>query len=263
VAGKGGKKNSRTLARAATSPHHFPIDARDKLFCERWLEHFDGPRAYSEAGFKGSRKKGERAQKKLTRFAEYLRPLREAKARVVAERLEVEQSDVLEAMARKAAFKLADFIEVAPTPITYEEKDAQGAVTVKTRMWEGKPIHATRMKPIEALTPQQLASVEVTGSLGGVLQYRLPTTREQHTYLKSLGEQLGMFLQKVIWENHQHRHLHAHLHLEDVPTTKILQLTRDLMPLVGPDFAAQLGFTKEEFDEASQAGGVLMPETGK
>jgi hypothetical protein len=273
VAGKGRAKNSAPVKKKAVkrplSSHHFPIRESDKVFCARWLEHFDTPRAYKEAGFKGGRKAGTRALAKLERFAEYLRPLREAKSREVAKSLDVEQADVLQTMARKALFNPQDFIERSETPMTrtVRKKDAKSGAEVESEevlTWEGKPVHATRWKPIHELTREQLATVHVTGSVGGVLQYRLPDPREQHQYLSSMGRQLGMFLEKIIWENHQHRHLHAHLHLDDVPTSKILALTQDLMPLVGPEFAQQLGFTKEEYEEATKVpGGVLMPETGK
>lgn len=267
MAGKSRAPNSKPVKakKKAFSPHHFPIKEADKVFCAKWLEHFDAPRAYKEAGFKGGRKHGTRALLKLERFAEYLRPIREAKTREVAKSLDVEQADVLQTMARKALFNPQDFIERGAKPMTrtVTKKDAAGAevATEEVIMWEGKPVYPTRWKPIYELTREQLSSVQIESSVAGALQYRLPNAREQHTYLSSLGRQLGMFLEKIIYENHQHRHLHAHLHLDDVPTSKILSLTRDLMPLVGPEFAKQLGFTEAEIEEANEPQtGVLMPE---
>lgn len=273
MAGKSRAQNSKPVKakKKALSSHHFPVKEADKVFCARWLEHFDTLRAYKEAGFKGHRKAGTRALAKLERFAEYLRPIREAKTREVAKSLDVEQADVLQTMARKALFNPADFIEKGDKPMTrtVTSKHPKTGVDITSEeviMWEGKPVYPTRWKPIYELTREQLSSVQIDGTLAGALQYRLPNAREQHTYLSSLGRQLGMFLEKIIYEQHQHRHLHAHLHLDDVPTSKILSLTRDLMPLVGPEFAKQLGFTEAEIEDANKPQtGVLMPEpvTGK
>lgn len=273
MARKSGTPNPAPVKKApkkALSPHHFPIKEKDKLFCAKWLEHFDAPRAYKEAGFQPGRKAGARALAKLERFAEYLRPIREQKSREVAKRLDVNQADVLETMARKAMFNPADFIEKGEKPMTRTVKTAgpKGEVieTEEVIMWDGKPVYPTRWKPLYDLTREQLSTVQIEGSLAGQLQYRLPSVREQHQYLSSLGRQLGMFLEKIIWEQHQHRHQHAHLHLDDVPTAQIQKVTRELLPLVDFEFAQQLGFTREEYDaaigaQALEGGGVLMPET--
>lgn len=72
-----------------------------------------------------------------------------------------------------------------------------------------------------------------------------------------------MFMDKIILENRQTLHQHAHLHLENVPSATLEQLRNQLLPLVGADFARQLGFTPQEVEEAAKTLGVLMPERVK
>jgi hypothetical protein len=78
-----------------------------------------------------------------------------------------------------------------------------------------------------------------------------------------LGKQVGMFLEKIILENRQVLHQHAHLHLENVPSELLDKLRLQLLPLVGDDFARQLGFTPQEVEEAAKTQGVLMPDKRK
>ena len=236
------------------SAHLFPRNDRDRKFCECWLRHFDHLRAYREAGFATASNHGKwagRALDKLKRFSEYLRPLREAKAREVAEKIVMHDQDVLEAMARKAVFNPLDYIERTATPLVrMVKKDGQDQLVEETITWDGKPVHGERLRPISELTREQAAAVEVVGVVGGVVQYKLPSAREQHQYLTSIGRQLGMFLEKIIMEKQNHQHRHAHLHLENVPTERLQTVTRQLLPLVGQDFATQLGYSQEEIEEA-------------
>lgn len=246
----------------ASTLHGFPRDDRDRLFCEKWLEHFDHTRAYIEAGFathtgEGStaKKKGvysnttSRALKKLQSFWTYLEPLRMEKARAVAQQVVLNAADVLDIMGRHAKIAVQEFIEPNPTALTESVKNASGEWVTQPLLEDGKPVYGTRLKPIERLTPEQASIVQVTGQEGGHVRYRLPTIRERQGFLVALGRQMGLFLDKIIMETHNHQHQHAHLHLEDVPTAKLKELSAQLMPLVGRDFAAQLGYTADEIDQ--------------
>lgn len=256
-------KRARSKTRKAISSHPFPRTEKDQIFCDRWLEHFDHLRAWREAGFtKGN--SGWRALNKLKRFAEYLRPLREAKAKVLGEKLALNQADILQAMARKAMVKPGEFVERSAEPLMMETKK-NGKTLVIPREWQGKPLYGERLKPYCDLTPEQQAVVEILSDASGVIRYRLPSITEQHTYLTSLGRQFGMFLEKLIMEQHKHthEHQHAHLHLDAVSTTQLRALGRQLLPYVAPEFAARLGFSSEDFAEASRAGAPLMPASEK
>lgn len=241
----------------------FPRSDADRKFCERWLTHFDHLRAYREAGF-NMQGAGTRSAAKLVRFREYLRPLQEAKARIVAEKIALDQADVLEALTAKVTVDPKAYIQRTDKPLTREvktkDKTGKEVVALEERSWNGKPIYGERYKPFCELTPAEARAVEIVSDSGDTIRYRLPSIREQHKYLHTIGQQLGMFLQKIIFENHQHRHQHAHLHLENVPTAKLQSLTRQLLPLVGEEYAKSLGYTPEEFAEATADEGVIMPK---
>jgi hypothetical protein len=241
--------------------HGHPKLPRDVKFCQRWLEHHDAFRAYREAGYPPARNNMSKAKVKVTKFWPYLEPLMQAKARVVAEKIGVTNDTVLREMASKALYNPGDYLEVSPEPISYTERDPiTGKDVTKEDKWFGKSKREVRYKPLEELTADQLRAVEIVAGPGGRLSYRLPTIREQHQYLTSLGRQMGMFMEKIILENRQTLHQHAHLHLENVPTEMLEQLRTQLLPLVGADFARQLGFTPAEVEEAAKTLGVLMPD---
>lgn len=252
------KKNHNSIDHG--HPHH----ERDVKFCARWLEHHDARRAYREAGFVTAPNNDSKGKEKVKKFWPYLEPLMAAKARVVAERIGVTNDTVLREMAAKALYNPGDYLEVSPETLTYTKKDEKTGLEVKVdQTWFGKKQREVRYKPLEELTVEQLRAVEIITGPGGRLSYRLPTVREQHQYLQSLGRQMGMFMDKIILENRQTLHQHAHLHLENVPTAMLEQLRTQLLPLVGEDFARQLGFTPQEVEEAAKSIGVLMPERPK
>jgi hypothetical protein len=244
--------------------HKSPTTDRDRIFCAKWLEHFDHNRAWREAGFKVDNKSSVRAQEKVNHFAEWLRPYQEAKVKKVAETLVVGQTDILKTMAAKAVFNPLDYIEKSTEPL-YEEIGSGRYRRKRLVLWNNQPIYPERMKPLSELTPEQARAVEVYETKHG-LSYRLPDNKTQHGYLTSMGRQYGMFLEKLILERHKHTHKHAHLHLEGVPTTKLQQIRAALVELVPPEFVAQLGLVAQEAAEKSQAipsAGVLMPATRK
>lgn len=241
-----------------------PRTPKDVKFCQSWLEHFDKKRAWVEAGWKWNSNSGLRALDKLQRFEAYLRPFQEAKAQALGAQLALDQGQVLQAMSKKAFFNPLDFIERTQVPLTREVKSKEegGAekITLEPVLWDGKPVYGERLKPYSELTAEQAAAVEVLGAVGEVVRYRLPSIREQHTYLKTLGQQFGMFLDKLILERHNHEHRHAHLHFDNVPTDKITLVRQQLLTMVAPEFAQSLGFSAEEVQAAQVEGGVLMPE---
>lgn len=235
----------------------FPQSARDLKFCERWLQHFDPVRAYLEAGWAPNDKigvkmgsnTGHRARQKLESLAAYLEPLRLEKARAVAERLTLDQADVLDAMARVAKVNPLEYVEQSSEPMTRTVPGPEGEPDRDLPvLWDGKPVYRTRLRPLHELTREQAAVVQLVSVPAGV-GYRLPSIKERHESLIALGRQLGMFIEKLIVENHQHQHRHAHLHLDNVSSEKIREIGRQLIPLVGREFAAELGYGEEEFLE--------------
>ena len=238
-----------------------PQTPADKKFCERWLIHHDKDRAYREAGYTSkSAHAGHAASAKLEKFADYLRPFREAKAKVMAERLALTSEQIVDGMAGKVFIDLSTFYERSAEPLTeWVEGPKKGQKIEQVRTWHGKPIYGERLKPYSELTREQQAAVEITDTRGGVIHYRLPTLREQHMYLTSLGRQLGMFAEKLIIERHNHSHVTATLNFNGVPTPKILELQKALLPMVGVEFAQQLGFSPADVEAAAEEQGVLMP----
>jgi hypothetical protein len=237
-----------------------PKKPRDKKFCERWLVHFDKKLAYTEAGFKANPKNIDgQAGRKLERFMEYLRPFQEAKAREVARLVTLEQEDILKAMSRKAVFDPGEYVERSAEPLLEEIGRGKKKIT-RVREWHGRPVHAERMKPFTELTPEQRLTVEITGQVGDQITYRLPTHREQHAAQVAIGRQFGMFLDKLIIERHQSRGGHQTLALEGVPTTKLQEITWQLLPFVGQEFASRLGFTLEDIEEAKARVVATQPK---
>lgn len=254
---KGHRKRPRQLG---------PQTEQDKTFCSRWLIHFDKDRAYREAGFAGGEGSGWRANSKLQRFADYLRPIQEAKAKILAEKLAVDSEDVLNGMVKRVFFDPTEFYELTRKPLTEMVKatvDGKETRVEQEKQWDGRPVFGERMKPYSELTAEQRQVVEVTGESGGVIKYRLPTIREQHTFLRDLGRQYGMFADKLIVERHNHRHTHTHMSFEGVPTAKLQNLTRQMLPLVGLEFAQSLGYTAEDVAQASKDEGVVMTVPAK
>ena len=230
-----------------------PRTARDVLFCKKFLEHFDKERAYREAGFiaKNPTTVTAGSSRKLAKFADYIRPLQEAKAREVAKVLVLDQESILQAMSRKAVFDPGSYVEKSAEPLTETVKEGKTEVT-RPRLWQGKPLYAERMKPFHELTVEQRMTVEITGVVGDQVQYRLPTTREQHAAQVAIGRQLGMFLDKLIIERHNSKGANNTLQLQNVPTAQLQNLTFELLPFVGQELASRLGFTLEDIEEAKK-----------
>lgn len=247
--GRAKKPPTRRAAQRAPQTE-FPVKDMDRLFCERWLIHFDAQKAYAEAGFAQTTGTRTRALGKLTQFAEYLRPIREAKAKIMAERLAVTTEGVIAKMQEKAFFDAGDYLERGLKPLTQitKKKRKDGGVdeVEETVMWEGKAVYAERLKPYADLTAEQRAVVEITSTAGDRIQYRLPTLREQHMYLTSVGRQMGLFAEKLILERHNHEHRHATLSFDNVPTAQLTGARQALIPLAGAEFAKSLGFTDAE-----------------
>jgi hypothetical protein len=198
AANQGVKHRTRTRA---------PQTEGEQLFCERWLIHFDKDRAMREAGLSTTANGGTRAGAMLDRFAEYLRPIREAKVKLMAERLAVDAEKIVAGMSQKVFFDPTSFYERASKP-RVEWVDVPGCKLEVERVvtWDDKPVYDERLKPYSDLTAEQQAVVQITSTEGGRIKYRLPTIAEQHQYLTTLGRQLGMFAEKIIMERHTHQH---------------------------------------------------------
>jgi hypothetical protein len=249
--GKGVKKRPRQLG---------PQTVQDQHFCERWLIHFDKDRAFREAGFPKNKHPGQSALNKLEKFADYLRPIREAKAKLIAERLAIDSEQVLQGMVRRVFFDPTAYYERTSKPLTEWVKVAGKKEKVERILsWDGRPVYGERLKPYSDLTPEQQSVVEITSETGERIHYRLPSIREQHQYLTSIGRQYGMFAEKLILERHNHQHQHHHLHFDGVPTAKLAALTRQMLPLVGLEFAQRLGYTPEDVEDATRDEGVVVP----
>jgi len=258
------KKVKRSLKGIRKRPKMLgPQTEQDKRFCERWLIHFDKDRAYREAGFSTAGNAGHLATSKLHKFADYLRPIREAKAKIMAERLSIHSEKLVHGMAEKVFYDVASFFERTDEPIMEEVEirgeDGETRTEIRMKTWHGKPIYGERLKPFTDLTPEQQAVVEVEHDRFGVVSYRLPTIMEQHAYLTSLGKQLGMFSEKLIMERHVHSHVHQHLTFDNVPTQKLNALALQLLPLAGEEFAKALGYSASDVEAAQRESGVLVP----
>jgi Terminase small subunit len=250
ASGKGARHRPKQLG---------PQTDRDKLFCERWLIHYDKDRAYREAGFSAQKNAGHLASAKLEKFADYLRPIRDAKAKIVAERLAIDSDAVLQGMVKKVFFDPTTFFERSTEPLTHlVHVEGKTEKVEQVRTWNGQPVYGERMKPYSDLTPEQRSQVEITSEAGDRLRYRLPNIREQHAYFTSLGRQFGLFSEKLVIERHHHKHQHHHLDFANVPTEKLNALTRQMLPMVGLEFAQMLGYTPEEVEEAAREEGVIM-----
>jgi hypothetical protein len=253
----------KLAARKLTSARGFnrPKAERDVLFCKKFLQHFDKDRAYREAGFtsKNPTTVAAASSRKLAKFADYLLPLQQAKAREAAKVILVDQEAILNAMARKAVFDPGDYVEKGAEPLTETITENKAKIT-RTRTWQGKPLYPERMKPFHELTREQRMTVEVTGVVGDQVQYRLPTNREQHASQIAVGRQYGMFLEKLIIERAQAGKGKSQLQLSNIPTTALQKLTLELLPYVGQEFASQLGFTVEDIEDAQKR---VVSEVGR
>lgn len=258
------KRGPSTKGKPKRSKQMGPQSDQEKKFCERWLIHFDKDRAFREAGYANTAGAGNRALSMLEKFADYLRPIREAKAKIIAERLAIDSDQVLQGMVKQVFFDPTSFYERSTEPLTESVKEKGHKEPMeRVKMWHGKPIYAERLKPYSDLTPEQRAVVELTGELAGRIQYRLPTIREKHMYLTSLGRQFGMFSEKIIFERHNHKHTHHHVSFEGVPTQKLARLTQQMLPLVELEFAQSLGFTLDDVEAAAREDeGVVIPAAG-
>ncbi len=230
----------------------FPRSDRDRMFCDRWLLHFDHVRAYLEAGWAPNDRIGKlgtntavRARQKLEHLWPYLEPLRDAKARIVAERVALSQADLLDLLGRMAKFNPLEYVETSTTAATTTRTAADGAKIEDPIEFNGKPVFRSRLKPLQDLTPEQAATIQLHAD-GDTVTYRLPNIRERHAALLLLGKQMGMFLDKIILQNHEHQHRHAHLHLEGVSTDQVRALAAQLSQFVEPEFAKGLGYTDED-----------------
>jgi len=232
---------------------------RDIAFCKAWLEHFDLRISWQAAGY-SLKNKGwaSRAQLKLKRFSKYLKPLQDAKAIQVGRQLATDGRDVLETMRQIAFADPLDYFVVSDEPVTRKERDANGNVIHVPVTVHGRPVYNMVQKPLEELTREQaMAVVPIVTSSGSKPSYRLPTLRERHAYLESLGRNLGLFLEDTAKENHAHHHGHTHLHLDNVSTNELVKLQQHLISVVGAEQARAIGLSQQEIDDSEKVYGNL------
>jgi len=235
---------------------HIPKLERDKAFCAAWLKHFDHAKAWKEAGFSINAKNYyDRARKKLRRFMPYLDPIRKAKAQQVGTQLAIKEDDVLQTMRYVAFANPQDFYVLSDQQVMREEPDPTKGPDAKKLVPvtydNGKPVFHVILKPLHDLTREQAMAVEtLTSPFGGYGGYKLASHKTKHSYLESIGKNLGLFLDETAKELHTHLHRHTHLHLDDVPTDKLEALQRQLISVVGAEQARNLGISQREIDDA-------------
>ncbi len=233
---------------------HLPKTDRDKAFCEAWLTHFDQAKAWAEAGYSTKAKNHkQRATAKLRRFMPYLEPIRKAKAEEVGKQLAMRDGDVLSTMRRVAYADPADFFVLSDQQVMREEPDpekGEKAMKLVPVTYQGKPVFHVIPKPLHDLTAEQRQAVEVMTAFGGYAGYKLASHKTKHSYLESLGKNLGLWLEETAKEQHTHLHRHAHLHVDDVPTEQLIELQRQFIRVVGAEQARNLGLSQKEIEEA-------------
>lgn len=224
---------------------------RDVAFCQSWLQHLDLRKAWRSAGYSLNNKGwSTRAHRKLKRFSKYLQPLQEAKAKQVGAQLGVKQGDLLQTMRDIGFYNAKDYCEVTDEPLMCDAEDEEGNVKRKQVNLYGEPVFRVRLKRFTELTSEQAVAVELKLDGDEVVGYYLPNQKVRHKYLESLGKNLGLFLPEVAKEAHAHLHRHAHLHFDDVPTDKLEKMQRELIVMVGPVQARNLGISQAEIDDA-------------
>jgi hypothetical protein len=198
-----------------------PKNARDKLFCERWLVHHDHHRAWREAGF-AARSDKELPLAKLARFRPYFERLQPKVELQVAKKISLERQDILTAIANIGNANVLDYIVEVPNAAT------------------GLP--EWRLKPLHQLTRDQGSAIDSVfwDAEQGRIGYTLPAAKTRLAALTTLGEQAADFKKKD--------DVHNHLHLgQDVPLDKIRQLKQLFIDAMGPQVTRELlGITEEE-----------------
>lgn len=191
-----------------------PKNAKDTLFCERWMVHRDVIKAWKEAGFGHSGAAGTRAKTKLAKFQKWIEARLPKLEAVVAQKMGHERADILNAIANIAHANILNYL----VPVT----------VIK----DGVSVTELRMKHVGELTRDEAAGLDVvfndvaTGQVG----YRLPSAKTRLDALRTLGAQTAGFASK---EKAKHQHIHLH---GEMPLEKLRELKGQLIQLVGgPD----------------------------
>lgn len=210
-----------------------PKSEKHKKFCQEFAKTNNPELACKAAGFKASYSKAQYWKPLLIRYDKYIQRLMATKERAVAKELVLDQKDILKEML---AVAMAD-------PLNYVEE------TMVTDD-EGKLVRALKQKDITKLTREERASITKIRFVNGGVEYDLVSEGAKHTYLKDLGQHLGLFHQKLIAE---HRHQHTHnLNFQGVSPDKLAELEAQALAVLGNEGKRLLGIPIDvEFEDVT------------
>jgi hypothetical protein len=217
-------KTKGLRAKLSTRPRH-PANARDKLFCERWLVHHDHCKAATEAGYSQTNR-SDAGLRKLAQFRHYLERLLPKVELQAAKKLSYERADVLDAIAAIGLCNAQDYIKAfqVVNPVTQMLETHYG------------------LKPLQELTRTQASAIESMfyDAQAGRLGYELPKAKTRLTALNTLGEQ------NANWKRPAGV-THNHLHMANLPIEKVQAVKKMFINLIGVQAAREiLGYVEEE-----------------
>lgn len=225
-----------------------PENAKEKLLCERYMVHLDASRAWIEAGYSKNRVKY--APGKLKELQPYLARLKPQVEKKVSEEIALSAQSVLAEMTAMAFTDPMDYFELTVIEV---HDPITGAPVLDT---QGQPIKREGYRRIDPkrLTPKQRKAIgNMSIDRFGRLHYELVDPATRFGWLRTLGQHVGLFHDKIIHEAHLHTHQHNSLSFKDVPTDKLEELQKQLIGAIGHEAARQVigpSFDAEgEFEE--------------
>jgi hypothetical protein len=212
-----------------------PENAKEKLLCERYMVHLDPSKAWIEAGYAKSRTSY--APGKLRELQPYLARLKPKVEKKVAEEIALSAQSVLAEMTAMAFTDPMDYFEIAMLPVL---DPILGTPILDS---EGKEVFREGYRRID---PAKL-SPRARKAIGGMsidrfgrLNYELVDPATRFGWLRTLGQHVGLFHDKIIHEAHMHTHQHNSLSFKDVPTDQLESLQKQLITAIGHEAARQV-----------------------
>jgi len=189
-----------------------PRTYRVRVFCEEYIRDFNITQAALRAGYT-EKYAGHRCHEIVRKYADYIKWLQAHVAVESAERIAIDQEQVLRRLARIAFANEYDYlvIEEVQTP-------------------DGEVVRRARRKELHELTRDQMEAIRVK-RVGDDLDYELLDVEGQ---LVNLGKHLGLFNDKLIFE-HRHKHLHANIDLTGVSEDRLVALEAQFAELLAGD----------------------------
>lgn len=229
--GQNRKKGGRVRqSRSQAKQHDYPKNAKDKLFCERYIVHRDHVLAYAQSGRKHDPAS---AARKLKAMWPYLEKMLIRVDGVIEEKLIYDREQILDHMAQVGLANAQDYLEEVTMMVEGPEVD-------------GKPMLVPRVimqfKPLSKLTRAQAYCIEsVTYDVTtGRIYYSLPKLRTKLLALQKVGEQT-----KALDKPQAPQHFHAHFH--NVPTEKLRELEGTMIKTLGVEAVRDIiGMTPED-----------------